>query len=179
MGKHPRIRTDESLVAFATTDAATIEQWFRWWPHMNLGVVCSPATGILGFDVDFSKGGVESMMVLEPILGPTLMAHSSDGYHLYYKHPGMELPDFHNLMPGISMRARAAYLIAPPSIHASGAVYRWEDEKAEIREISATTVNKLISLLASSRGVEYTDGPLVYPVPGQKIVLGWKPSTSK
>lgn len=180
-GKHPRIRTDESLSYFASTNEATIRQWFRWWPNTNVAIVTSPESGIFGIDVDFSNGGNESMLEFEQRVGSlkerALIAHTSDGYHMYFKHPGVDLPDFHNALPGIDIRAREGFLLAPPSLHQSGIEYKWEEghEHRELQPLPDGAVDKLTSLLETSQGYIYTSGVLIYPGPGQPIPPGWQP----
>lgn len=178
-GKHPRIRVDSSVTHFASRDEATIRQWFEWWPGTNLAIVTSPKSGVIGFDIDFSNDGDSSISEFENRLGPlrehALIAHTSNGYHMYFKHPGVDIPDFHNALPGIDIRSRDGGLVAPPSVHYSGIEYRWEDPDRKLEPLPLGAVSSLMSLLEESAGYVYTPSVPVYPTLGHPIPPGWVP----
>lgn len=48
-----------------------------------------------------------------------------DGLHMVYAHPGTDLPG--KLGPGIDVKANG-YIVAAPSLHPSGARYRWSGD---------------------------------------------------
>lgn len=156
-GKHPRIQKDNDPLAFASNRKEDIQKWFDWWPSLNIGVVCSPESGVFGIDVDYSNDGHESMPLLEKLIGDLSQAsvvQTGDGYHLYFKHPGLKIPDFHNVLPGIDIRSEKAYLVAPPSLHASGATYVWQKER-ELSKFPESSSSKLLELMEKSEGSVY------------------------
>jgi hypothetical protein len=54
-------------------------------------------------------------------------AHTGGGgRHLYFAHPGPILRNRVGLATGIDLRGDGGYVVAPPSLHASGKPYRWE-----------------------------------------------------
>lgn len=61
---------------------------------------------------------------------PAAVAITGHGFHLYYRWPGGILNGLRtsltNLLPGIDVRGEGGYVVAPPSIHESGAAYQWE-----------------------------------------------------
>jgi hypothetical protein len=60
------------------------------------------------------------------------------GRHLYFAHPGGLVRNKVGLAPGIDIRADGGYVVAPPSLHASGLRYVWVEGRAPGRiEIAA------------------------------------------
>ena len=111
----------------ATTDADIIAAWWEKWPDANIGI---PTGGINGFgvlDVDAKSGGLESMKNIELIRGELVTAKvqtGGGGNHYFLKYsPGMCCKV--GIKPGMDFRGDSGYVIAPPSIHESGAVYEW------------------------------------------------------
>jgi hypothetical protein len=47
------------------------------------------------------------------------------GLHLYFRHPGGELPTRIGLGSGLDLKGDGGYVVAPPSKHPSGATYEW------------------------------------------------------
>lgn len=122
VGKHPRISQGRNG---ATTDPATIERWWDVWPDANIGIATGKESGIIVLDVD--DGGEDSLVgqslpdTIEQITG-------SGGRHLVYIRPD---DDFRyktrvKFLPGLDSRADGGYIVAPPSLHASGQRYDWE-----------------------------------------------------
>ena len=67
-------------------------------------------------DIDPRNGG----RLLPELMPPTrCVATGSDGWHLYYRHPGGPLAKNldHRGHPGIDIKADGGYVVAPPSIH--------------------------------------------------------------
>ena len=123
----------------ASTDPARIRKWWAKWPDASIGIV-TIRSGIVVLDVDPRNGGNESLDRLVAIAGRELIdaptVHSSQGgCHLYFVRPAD-----HNVVralrafvgPGIDL---PAFVVAPPSMHASGVPYRWEIEDEEAAPI--------------------------------------------
>lgn len=110
-------------------DAAELLGWFRRWPTANLAIVTGAVSGLVVLDVDPRHGGNEALDALQHELGrlpPTLSAVSGGGgRHLYFRHPGYPVPNSCGWRPGIDVRGDGGYIVAPPSMHASGERYRW------------------------------------------------------
>jgi hypothetical protein len=124
-GKHPRTRRG---LKDASCDADTIREWWRRWPDANIGIVTGPESGILVLDVD-GKQGEESLIELARRgcrLPDTFTARTGGGgQHLYFRWP--EGADVRNsqskIAPGLDIRGQGGYVVAPPSLHASGQRY--------------------------------------------------------
>jgi hypothetical protein len=120
VGKHPR-----SLNGFydATTDPAVIERWWGMWPDANIGIRTGDGLAVL--DVDPRHGGFASLAELEDEHGiiRTLTARTGGGgIHLYM---AGDLPARSGFRPGLDLKSEGGYVVAPPSLHASGARYEW------------------------------------------------------
>src|SRR5881394_3129330 len=101
--------------------------WLRQWAEAGIGVVTGAISGLVVVDVDAGHGGNESLEQLEREHGPmptTLECRTGGGgRHLYFAHPGGLARNKVGLAPGIDIRADGGYVVAPPSLHASGVQY--------------------------------------------------------
>lgn len=132
IGKHPRTRQG-SLDASA--DLAVVERWWTSWPTANIAIACAPSNLVV-IDIDPRHGGDESLRDLveehgEEWLDTVSVVTGGGGQHYYYRAP-KDAP-VHNsngkLGPGIDVRGTpGGYVVAPPSLHASGHRYEWENE---------------------------------------------------
>jgi hypothetical protein len=149
-GKHPRTRRG---VLDATVDGRIIEAWWRVWPSANLAIATGPA-GLAVLDVDPEHGGLESLERLGRRgidLPLTLEARTgSGGRHLYYRRPdGIRIRNSAGrLGPGLDIRGEGGYVVAPPSLHASGRPYTWVQETVELEP--ALLPAPLVRLLAAA-----------------------------
>jgi hypothetical protein len=121
----------------ATTDPDTISRWWGRWPQANIAVRTGATSGLVVLDVDPRHGGNETVRELvrqhgEWPDGP-IVRTGSDGWHGYFAHPGEPIRNSAGRIgPGLDVRGDGGYIIAPPSRHASGACYRWEDLLGEL-----------------------------------------------
>ena len=126
VGKHPRA---EHGLHDATLDETTIRQWWARWPDANIGIVTGAASGIVALDIDPRHGGDETLADLERQHGQLPRTVESitggGGRHIFFAHPGGQVKS-RNLAPGIDVKADGGYVVAPPSLHASGERYAWE-----------------------------------------------------
>jgi Bifunctional DNA primase/polymerase, N-terminal/AAA domain/Primase C terminal 1 (PriCT-1) len=123
IGKHPR--TMNGLTS-ATTDPEAIRRWWKMWPSANVGILTGAGSGLVVIDVDGRNGGRETLATLT--LPETLTVETGDGLHMYFKHPGGAVPSNSDILPGIDRKADGGYVVAPPSLHASGRLYRFAAE---------------------------------------------------
>ncbi len=133
-GKHPRTPTG---FREASSSATQIRQWWRRWPHANIGIRTGAPSGLVVLDVDPGHGGVDTLRSLIKQHGPLprgLRARTgSGGWHLYFAHPGTPVPNSAGrLGPGLDVRGDGGYVIAPPSDHRSGGTYVFNDEGATV-----------------------------------------------
>ncbi len=128
IGKHPRTKNG---LKNATSDENRIRSWFRKWPAANVGTLTGESSGIVVIDVDPRHGGTESLAALAQEYGhlpPTVESLTGGGgCHLIFAHPRSAVGNRSNVRPGIDVRADGGYIVAPPSVHATGNRYRWRD----------------------------------------------------
>lgn len=117
----------------ATNDMATLRAWWERWPEANIGVACGPS-GLVVVDID----NLEAFGAVRASFPATLTSITgSGGYHLIYRaRPDIEyrpsvgrLPGY-GPTPGVDLRAGSSYIVAPPSRHPNGTLYRWMPAKA-------------------------------------------------
>lgn len=129
-GKLPAVPQAEGGRGFrdASTDPRQIERWWSRWPQANIGF-CPGRPGILVIDQDGPEAARVAMtlgLFSEPV--PSVISGRADGgRHLYFAHPGGVVGNLHLGHPKLEVRADNGYVILPPSVHPSGAVYTWED----------------------------------------------------
>ncbi len=132
-GKHPRGNFAPNGLHDATTDPATIREWWQAEPDANIGIRTGAVSGLVVLDIDPIKGGDESLTGLERRFGslpPTVEGLSGGGgRHILFSYPGdgLMIPNsVAVLAPGLDIRADGGYIVAPPSLHRSGRQYAWE-----------------------------------------------------
>lgn len=114
----------------ATTDPCQIERWNDTFYRCNIGIATGKVNNIFVVGVDGEKG-LESLNLLEnkygKLIAPTVI--TGKGKHLYFQYPkNIEIKSsVRKIAPSIDIRADGGYVVAPPSIHASGSQYRWEN----------------------------------------------------
>ena len=110
-------------------DEHEIRGWFQRWRDANVGIVTGVISGLVVLDIDPRHGGEASLARWELEHGP--LPHSieartgSGGRHIYFRHPGGVIQNRTGLAPGIDLRGDGGCVVAPPSVHSSGDVYRW------------------------------------------------------
>lgn len=131
--KHPR--TQNGLTN-ATTESEQITAWWRQWPEANIGVRTGFISGIVVLDIDSYAGGDDGLAELVATYGElpaTMEAETGGGgRHLIFAHPGegLDVRNKAGLSPGVDVRGDGGYIVAPPSLHVSGALYRWSQTMA-------------------------------------------------
>ena len=129
-GKHPR--TPHGLLD-ATTDLEQITRWWDQWPTANIGLATGKINGLVVVDVDTGgeKQGAKTLGGLcaehgEDWLSTGQVRTGGGGTHLFFKYPeGIEKIPSGNGRFGkdIDCKADGGYVVAPPSLHASGNSY--------------------------------------------------------
>ncbi len=110
----------------ATTNPATIRRLWRI-ADCNNGIATGMVSRILVLDADGSIG-VESLHALEAKHGrlpDTLTSASSAGTHFWFRCESPVPSSADHVGRFIDIRADGGYIMAPPSIHPDGPVYRW------------------------------------------------------
>lgn len=147
-GKHP-VRGSRGSTD-ATSDQATILRMFdRAGADANLAIATGQGLVVLDLDVDATKGvdGVAALAALGVAIPPTRTVRTPrGGVHLYFRTDADVCNSQGKLGPGIDVRGRGGYVVAPPSLHARGTRYAWIDEAAPLAELPGA----LLAVLGAS-----------------------------
>lgn len=136
--KHPRLPDG---VKGASADAARVREWWRRWPEANVGVATGPESGAWVLDLDRAKAGeadgLAALLDVEPdaLDLAAVVETGSGGQHLWWAWPGegtvqsrARVLALDGVKASADTRGRGGYVVAPPSVHASGRSYRWTQE---------------------------------------------------
>jgi len=127
--KHPLGRLVPHGLNDATTDPATIQQWWSTWPDANIGMPTGGRSGVVALDIDAGGGGWDSADRLQAEHGPIPQTRAVEtgggGLHVWFAHPpGVPIPTrAGKLGPGLDIRSDGGFVVVPPSLHASGRRY--------------------------------------------------------
>lgn len=104
---------------------AEIEDWFTD-PTMGVGIVTGAISNIIVLDFDGSLGAETEAQILPRIgVGPVALT-GGGGAHRIMAHPGRKVFTRTGVLPGMDVRGDGGFIVAPPSIHASGRQYSWD-----------------------------------------------------
>lgn len=139
-----------------TTDTDRITHWWTKAPDNSISIVTGQASGIWVLDVDISNGkrGDDTLADLEATHGKLpdtwTVVTGSGGLHLYFAWPrdGRVIRNSASgvLGPGLDVRGEGGQVVAPPSVHHTGA--RYEREASSVTEV-ADAPGWLIDLLTA------------------------------
>jgi len=114
VGKHPRLADG---VHGASRRPETIAAWWRRWPDAGVGVATGGQLVVLDVDGDAGRASLRGR-----VLPPTPTVRTGNGWHYYYRTP-WPVPCRVGLLEGVDVRGVGGYVVAPPSLHASGRRY--------------------------------------------------------
>lgn len=121
IGKHPRIKDWQTA---ATTDPKIIKDWWNRNPDANIGIATGKGSGIIVLDIDGPAG---EDVVTKFGVPKTCTVITGKGRQMYFKYPGYATKNRVRVFPELDNRGDGGYVVAPGSLHASGAIYHWEE----------------------------------------------------
>jgi hypothetical protein len=132
----PRGKTPVTANGFkdATTSSEKIRQWWQQSPDCNVAIRTGAISKIFVVDIDvdedkYKYDGEDELRRLEAEHGElpaTIESITGRGRHLFFRRPDVPVrSSVRKIAPGIDLRADDAYVISPPSVHATGRTYAW------------------------------------------------------
>ena len=100
-----------------------IDEWWARWPEANIGVVTGRVSGVVVLDADGPEG-LDSLKALNTP-ATTWLSRTGRGHHQWFQHPGVTIGNRAGVRPHLDVRGDGGYVVAPPSLHASGRRYEW------------------------------------------------------
>jgi Bifunctional DNA primase/polymerase, N-terminal len=164
VGKHPLGSLVPHGVKDATCNRARILAWWTRHPQANIGLATGYRFDVL--DVD-GRTGIHVIRELAATHGlkssGPLVRTGGGGWHFYVAPTGLG-----NVCPAglahVDWRGRGGYVVAPPSRHASGHLYRWaagRDLDAPLAEVPEVLLERL-----QPRQLQRPTGPVQRPIAG-------------
>lgn len=113
----------------ATTDPRRLHLWGNRYPGANIAITTGGVSGIVVVDRD---GDSDKANQIWDSLPPTVEVATSRGRHRYYSVPKGTKVRSRKLAEDVDLKADGGYVAAPPSVHPSGARYRWISGRSEM-----------------------------------------------
>lgn len=137
----------------AVTEPAAVTAMFADHPDANVGIRTGVASKIIVLDVDPRHDGDKSLARFEATRGPlpptVECLTGGGGRHLYFLYPDERIGNRTSVRPGLDVRGEGGYVVAPPSVHASGNAYAWAQGRAPGEVPIAPLPPSLLKLLTT------------------------------
>ncbi|MDI9393467.1 MAG: bifunctional DNA primase/polymerase [Synergistota bacterium] len=125
-GKHPLAKwksvNGDLLPEYRVQTGEDIKRWWSEHPNANLGIITGQISGIVVVDIDGKEG---ERYIRDKELPSTPTVITGRGRHLYFKAPDFDTKNSVCILPQVDIRGDGGLVVAPPSIHVSGDVYKW------------------------------------------------------
>ena len=172
--KHPFHKFAQNGANSATINQQSISDWYGSVPTLNVGIACGVNSDLVVLDVDPKHGGKESLKALREKYGSDFtktltVITGSGGGHFYFRANGKTIKNSAGrLGSGLDVRGEGGYVVAPPSVHMSGGIYRFHDENAPLLEAPDWLVAE--SLTIGSDGAQAVEGVIPQGMRHQSLV---------
>lgn len=113
----------------ASDNPDQIRAWWKEHPNANIGLACGWESGLDVLDIDGPEGE-ESLALLVATHGAlprSLESRTARGRHIFFAHHGDVKNSAGKLGHKLDTRSNGGYVVAPPSVHPTGAVYQWAE----------------------------------------------------
>jgi Protein of unknown function (DUF3631)/Bifunctional DNA primase/polymerase, N-terminal/Primase C terminal 1 (PriCT-1) len=164
-GKRPLIANWQRK---ATCDVETLNAWFHQYPGCNWGLATGSRSGVFVVDVDGEEGAAKIRGISERHgydWTETLSVKTARGAHLYVKYPQQEIRNsVSKLGQGLDVRGEGGYVLVPPSVHPSGAIYRWNGHGEDAETMLAPAwLLEMLTARAKQTGPRFAGGDEIIP----------------
>jgi bifunctional DNA primase/polymerase-like protein len=171
--KHP---LTEHGLKDATVDPDVIRSWWKRWPDANVGL----RTGIAfdALDIDSTAAGWSLAVMAEAASEVTAtcwgdgpMSITSRGSHLLYLPTGARGTS-NLVVPHVDWRGTDGYIVAPPSIHASGHVYHWHPGNGPETPLELAPAFLIVELFPPTRMQKANRDMLISTRSAENVIAG-------
>jgi hypothetical protein len=158
----------------ATRDLLVIRGWWDRWDYANIGLATGAPSGFWALDVDTRHGGDETLRELEAKHGSlpstvTSITGSKGAHYLFQIPVGVTIPSRVGVATGIDIRGDGGFIVAPPSVHATGSRYTWDLAHRPEDEVPADPPSWLLELVTNGGAERGPAAPLPDVLPqGQR-----------
>lgn len=168
-GKHPVGSLAPKGVFSSTKDPDLIRRWWTEHPDANVGIATGALSNMDALDVDGDEGEA-TLRGLEKVHGEIPETPESltggGGRHVFFQYRS-GLKNAVRFAPGLDLRTTGGYIVAPPSLHASGRRYAWDCALDPEDVAVAGWPEWLITMVAGAGGKSKRAG--APPAPGTAI----------
>jgi len=109
-----------------------IESWFERYKYFNIAIVCGSISNFSALDIDEKNPKVREFATIE----------TGKGYQIWAR--CVKKSENLHSKPDIRIKGEGGYVLAPPSIHYTGAIYRWTPGKDLNNLYDAATFDNII-----------------------------------
>jgi len=109
-----------------------VRMWWARWPKANIGFATGALSGVFVLDADGTEARKECLRLGGIDRTRAVWTGKSGGAHFHLVYPGGDVRNFARKLPGTDGRGQGGYALLPPSLHASGATYRWVEGTREL-----------------------------------------------
>lgn len=106
---------------------------FATHPGAGVAIITGQISGVVVLDIDPNRASAETLDAMRKLMSSRWakcprVKTGGGGWHLYFAAPAVPLSNAVNVngMSGIDIRANGGLVVAPPTKHQSGQLYRWE-----------------------------------------------------
>jgi hypothetical protein len=149
---------------------AEIQDWFAD-PTRGVGIVTGAISNLTVADFDGDIGAATEQDILPRLGAGPVALTGGGGCHRFFSHPGKKVPTRKGILPGMDIRGDGGFIVAPPSVHASGRQYSW-DVDAHVDDLGLPSLTEsMVELICqdvihgtgSVSPVTHAAGPLGLP----------------
>jgi hypothetical protein len=152
----PRSKTPATPNGFkdATTNADAIRDWWHTAADYNIGLPTGAVNDLVVLDIDPRNGGTDEGLELPET---TIVETSGGGKHYYFRG---SCRTAHGIRKGVDLQGAGGYVVAPPSLHPGGEVYRFVSKTppAAIPSWLTAPPGGRVAVLASAISAPITEG---------------------
>jgi hypothetical protein len=140
-GKHPCAQLVLHGLNDATIDVAIVESWWSRAPQANIGLRTGVVFDVLDAETPDALDALDARG--DTVCGGPFVATGGGGFHAYFAPSGR---GNRTRLDGLAIdwRGVGGYVVAPPSMHASGRRYGWLDGPEALLELPPPAVVALV-----------------------------------